>query len=219
MLSSARSALVTGASRGIGHGIATMLAGRGYAPRLTAHDEDRLSETADALRATRSPQVETVAGGLADEQLPPRLALAHRTAYGAMSCLVLNAGVGTAVTCATVPSPTDPERGARVMALSSMAGMYAEARLAAYGASKAAVNALVETLNVEESGHGVTATAIAPAYVEPDMSEWIRERIPAAEMIPVADIVALAAAVVDLSARSVVSVLGVTRAGTSGLGA
>lgn len=55
--------------------------------------------------------------------------------------------------------------------LSSITAIYAEAQLAAYGASKAAIASLVDTLNAEESGTGISATSIAPAYVDTDMSE------------------------------------------------
>jgi NAD(P)-dependent dehydrogenase (short-subunit alcohol dehydrogenase family) len=94
--------------------------------------------------------------------------------------------------------------------------VYAEAGLAAYGASKAAVVSLVEALNAEESGNGVTATAIAPGFVDTDMAAWVTDRIPAEAMIPVADIVTLVNGLLDLSARSVVPLMIVNRAGASG---
>jgi NAD(P)-dependent dehydrogenase (short-subunit alcohol dehydrogenase family) len=100
-----------------------------------------------------------------------------------------------------------------VVALSSITGVYPEAGLAAYGATKAALRSLVATLNAEESGRGVCATAIAPGYVETDMSAWVTDRVPAEQMIPVADIVGLVESLVSLSARSVVAEIVVSRAG------
>lgn len=243
-----RSALVTGASRGIGLGIATMLARRGFALTVAARDEARLGEVAHRLREAGSPRVQEVPGDLADPAYPIPLADAHAEAFGAMSCLVLNAGVGTAGAVIDLPThrldktiavnfrapfvllqaclpllrsgaAADPARGARVIALSSITGVYAEPGLAAYGATKSALNLLVETLNAEESGRGVTATALAPAYVETDMSAWARDRVPAEEMIPVSDLVDLVGALVGLSARSVVPRISISRAGTTGLGA
>ena len=73
----------------------------------------------------------------------------------------------------------DRKRGARVIALASITGVYAEPGLAVYGASKAALISLMETLNAEESANGVMATAIAPAYVATDMSAWTADTIPA----------------------------------------
>lgn len=240
-----RAALVTGASRGIGLGIARMLAGRGFSLTVTARDQERLQAVADELTGLGAPDVVTCPGDLADPDHPERLAATHRVAFGPMACLVLNAGVGTAGAVADLPphrldktvavnfrapflllqqclpllrqaAAQDRRAGARVLALSSITGVYAEPGLAAYGATKAALNSLVETLNAEESGHGITATALAPAYVETDMSAWARDRVPGEEMIPVSDIVELVGALVGMSARSVVPRLVIGRAGTSG---
>src|SRR5215208_3087993 len=66
----------------------------------------------------------------------------------------------------------NPHRGAKIIALSSLTGVAGEAGLAAYGASKAALISLCETVSMEESMHGVTATALSPGYVDTDMSAW-----------------------------------------------
>ncbi len=243
-----RTALVTGASRGIGRGIAERLASRGFGLTIAGRDPGRLGDAAEQLRSAGAPQVVTVTGDLADPDHLEPLVAAHAAAYGSMSCLVLNAGVGTAGRLAGLSpqrfdktmavnlrapfallqhalpllrsgAAADPVHGARVVALASITGVYAEAGLAAYGASKAAVLSLVETLNAEESVHGVTATSIAPGYVETDMTEWVRDRVPAEAMIPVSDVVDLVDAAVRLSARSVVSRLVISRAGASPYGA
>jgi 3-oxoacyl-[acyl-carrier protein] reductase len=225
--------------------IARMLARRGFGLTIAARDPARLREVAEELMALGAPQVVLQAGDLADEDHPADLCDVHSAAFSTMSCLVLNAGVGSAGRMAELPprrldkmyavnlrssfvllqlclpllragAQVDPRHGARVIALSSITGVYAEGGLGAYGATKAALNTLVDTTNVEESGSGVTATAVAPAYVETDMSAWVRDRIPTEAMIPVDDVVGLVAAVVGLSARSVVPRLVMTRAGTSG---
>lgn len=243
-----RSALVTGASRGIGLGIAELLAGRGYALTVAGRDRARLEDAAARLRSAGARDVVAVPGDLADGDHLASLVRAHAEAFASMSCLVLNAGVGTAGALADLPAhrfdktvainlrapftllqhalpllrdgaANDPVHGARIVALASITGVHAEPGLAAYGATKAAVLSLVETLNAEESRAGVTATAIAPGYVETDMTEWVRDRVPASEMIPVSDVVALVGAAVGLSARSVVSRMVISRAGASPYGA
>lgn len=240
-----QSALVTGASRGIGLGIAQSLARRGLGLTVTARDPARLAELAVELQGLGAREVVVLDGDAADAELPARLAAAHQEAFSTMSALVLNAGVGTAgdigsyamgrfdkTMAVNVRTPfallqeclpmlragaqEDPPRGAKVIALASIAAVYAEAGLAAYGASKAAVVSLVEALNGEESGNGISATAIAPGYVETDMSAWVTDRIPADTMIPVSDIVTIVDGLLDLSARSVVPLIVVNRAGTSG---
>lgn len=243
--SPAASALVTGATRGIGLGIAQTLARRGYRLTLTARDTDRLSVVADELRGLGAPDVVVLAGDAADEDLPAALAETHQQAYGSMTALILNAGVGTAGNVESFPmhrfdktfdvnvrapfallqaclpllragAAAEPARGAKVIALSSIAGVYAEAGLAAYSASKAAVASLVQAVNGEESSNAVTATAIAPGFVETDMSAWVTDRIPTDTMIPVDDIVTIVDSLLDLSTRSVVPLIVIGRAGTPG---
>lgn len=242
-----KSALVTGGSRGIGLGIATRMAELGYGLTITARTSDALTAVAEGLTAAGAPQVVTVAADLADRDAADRIVAAHADAFGSMRALVLNAGVGTAGSIADYPMrrfdktldvnfrapfkllqdsipllrtavESDPERGAKVIALASMAGVYSEAGLAVYGATKAAMLSLVETLNAEESGNGISGTSIAPGYVDTDMSDWTKDKIPAESMIRVGDIVELATSVLNLSSRAVVPRLVVTRAG-AGLGA
>lgn len=237
-----RSALITGASRGIGLGIATSLARQGYGLTVTARGAAALEPVAASLLSAGAPVVVPVAADLADREAPAVIVEQHRARFGSMDALVLNAGVGTAGPIGDYPmrrfdktvdvnlrAPFElmhtslpllrlaararPSSGARVIALSSLTGIYAEAGLAAYGATKAAVLSLVETLNAEESLDGVSGTAIAPGYVETDMSAWVHDRIAADSMIRVDDIVELVDCVLRLSPQAVVSTIAVTRAG------
>ncbi|MEU5841599.1 SDR family oxidoreductase [Rhodococcus sp. NPDC047139] len=236
------SALVTGASRGIGLGIATRLAERGYAMTISARGAERLESTAEKLREAGAKEVRAVAADLADPDAATRVVDAHREAFGTMKALILNAGVGTAGPIAEFPArrfdktvavnlnapfaliqaalpllraeaENDPAHGSKIVALSSITGVYAEAGLAAYGATKAALISLVETLNAEESGRGVSASALAPAYVDTDMSDWIKDKIPAENMIEVNDVVEIVDALLKLSSRAVVPRLVLSRAG------
>lgn len=110
----------------------------------------------------------------------------------------------------------DPARGAKIVALASITGVYAERGLAVYGATKAALISLVQTLNAEESANGISATSIAPAFVDTDMSAWTHDAIPPSEMLEVNDIVEMTDAILRLSARAVVGNIVMTRAGTDG---
>lgn len=240
-----KTALVTGASRGIGLGIATRLAQQGYGLTISARDPATLEAVAADLRSAGATEVVTVAGDLADEASSARLVDAHTDRFGVMTALVLNAGVGTAGTIDDFPirrfdksidvnlkapfvllqkslpllrggAAADPARGAKVIALASITGVYAEAGLAVYGATKAALMSLADTLNVEESANGVTATALAPAYVDTDMAAWVHDTIPPESMIQVADIVELVDALLRLSSRALVPKIVVGRAGTDG---
>ena len=148
-----------------------------------------------------------MAGDVASETYLGQLVDAHAAAFGKVDVLVLNAGVGSAGALADFhPRRFDkqitlnlrapfvllqqalpllrqaaaeaPGRGAKVVALASITGRYAEPELAVYGATKAALMSLVRSVNREESERGVCATAIAPAYVDTDMAAFIHERDP-----------------------------------------
>ncbi|MFI2228818.1 SDR family oxidoreductase [Nocardia testacea] len=240
-----KSALVSGASRGIGLGIAQRLARRGYALTITARDADRLDIVAADLRAAGAAAAVSVAADMADPQGVERVLARHADRFGSMSALVLNAGVGTAGALAdssmrrfdktlavNLRAPVqliqgalpmlragaaiEPAHGAKVIALSSISGVYAEAGLAVYGAAKAALISLIATLNAEESGNGVTGTTIAPGYVDTEMSEWIHDRIPPEQMLTVNDVVEMVDSLLRLSSRAVVPNIVMSRAGTDG---
>ena len=240
-----QSALITGASRGIGLGIATRLAEQGYGLTIAARDPDRLAVVAKELLDTGAPEVCALAGDVASEPYLGDLVGAHAAAFGTVDVLVLNAGVGSAGPLAEFhPRRFDkqvtlnlrgpfvllqqalpllrqaaaeaPGRGAKVIALASITGRYAEPDLAVYGATKAALMSLVRSVNREESARGVCATAIAPAYVDTDMAAFVHERIPAADMLEVSDIVEMVDACLRLSARAMVPEIVMARARSDG---
>ncbi len=62
----------------------------------------------------------------------------------------------------------------------------------------------------------MTATAIAPGYVDTDMSAWVHDRIGPAEMIPPADIAELILALTRMSARSVIPLVAMSRSDRPG---
>ncbi len=91
--------------------------------------------------------------------------------------------------------------------------MAGENHLAAYGASKAALISLCETVTLEESTHGVTATAISPGYVDIDMTRWKRDSLAREAMLTTDDVAELVLAISRLSAQAVVPNIVLTRAG------
>jgi short-subunit dehydrogenase len=238
-----KTALVTGASRGIGNGVARDLARQGYGLTVSSRSDADLDELAEALLAQGAPTVVRHAVDLADRDELPALVAAHRKAFGSMDALILAGGVGTAGAFETLSerrvdktlavnltstiallqqalpllreAAAASERGSRVVLFSSITGVYAEAGLAVYGASKAALVSLAASLNAEESGNGVMFTAIAPAYVATDMSAWTTDTVPAETMIPVEDIVTLVRALLKLGRRTSITDLVLSRSGAN----
>lgn len=243
-----RTALVTGASRGIGRGIALELARQGYGLTVTSRSAQDLEALSATLNDAGAGQVIHHAADMADRDGVTGVTDAHRDAYGTMDTLILNAGVGTAAPLETTPahrvdkslhvnftSPlllvqhslpmlrtaaaANPRRGTRVIALASITGVYPEAGLAVYGAAKAALISLVEALNAEESARGVMATAMAPAFVDTDMAAWATGTVPANSMITVADTVAVVRMLLGLGSTTSITKIVMSRSGTAGFAA
>ncbi|WP_432989932.1 SDR family NAD(P)-dependent oxidoreductase [Dactylosporangium sp. CA-233914] len=239
-----RSALVTGASRGIGHGIALQLARDGFGLTVTSRSRADLAKAAEELVAAGAPEVTHIAADLADRESLLAVADLHRECFGSMDALVLSGGVGTAgalhsidlrradktvavnfmsaVTLVRAALPAlraagaASPHGARVIVLSSITGAYAEPGLAVYGATKAALLSLAESLSAEEGHNGVLATAVAPAYVATDMSAWAADRIDPSAMIPVSDVVAVVRMLLQLGRNTSIPRIVLARSGTSG---
>jgi 3-oxoacyl-[acyl-carrier protein] reductase len=233
------SAIVTGGSRGIGLGVAGYLAGRGWSLTLVARNPDQLDAAAAEL-GRRGANVTTVAADMAEDSMADGVVEHHERTYGSLDALILAAGVGSGGPIANYPlkrfdkqfavnvrapfalvaralpllrtaAASDPRRCARVVALTSIEGVYPEAGLAAYASSKAALLSLVRSVNIEESANRVIATALSPAFVDTAMSDWTKQSIPADTMIPVDDVVRVVAAVLDLSANAVVEHIVINR--------
>jgi NAD(P)-dependent dehydrogenase (short-subunit alcohol dehydrogenase family) len=239
-MSTPRTALVTGASRGIGLAIAHRLAGAGFALTVSARTAGPLEQAAAALRG-HGPRVEAVVADMADEAQVSALAARHLEWSGTLDVLVLSAGMGSAGPLAGYPvrrldkqlavnlrapfllvqellpalraAAGRHEQGAKIIAIASITGMAAEPGLAAYGASKAALISLCESITAAEGGQGVTATAISPGWVDTDMASWQHDRIDPATMISPADVAELAYCVTRLSRHAAVPNIPVTRPG------
>ncbi|MEV6554453.1 SDR family oxidoreductase [Nocardia sp. NPDC051756] len=237
-----RSALVTGGSRGIGAEVARRLAEEGFQLTIAARNQDVLTETATRLRAATGVEVNPVVAQMNDLDQVRALVQAHADRFDGLHALVLSAGTGTAGAVADMPVQTyermldvnfrapitliqaalpllrksaqdDPRRGAKIVALASITGVAGEAGLAAYGATKAALISLCETVSLEESANGVSATAISPGYVDTDMTAWKRDVLDQSAMLSTGDIAELVLAITRLSRNAVVPNIVISRAG------
>ena len=192
--SSGSTALVTGASSGIGADIARELADRGHGVTLVARREDRLTALAEELESKRHVRADVIACDLSDHAARERF-LAELRARGLdVSILVNNAGFGSAgpfqdlelanelqmvrtnieavvhLCGELIPGMVGRSEGA-VLNVASTAGFQPLARQATYSASKAFVLAFTEALSSDLKGTGVTATALCPGPVKTEFTD------------------------------------------------
>ncbi|MEU0844544.1 SDR family oxidoreductase [Streptomyces sp. NPDC005962] len=183
---SGKAALVTGASRGIGYGIAEAMVARGDRVCITGRNEDALKEAVERLGADR---VIGVPGKAHDEAHQAVAVERAMEAFGRVDYLVNNAGTNpvyspiadldlavirkvfetNVVSALGFAQQTwkawQKENGGAIVNISSVAGMTPSPFIAAYGVSKAAMINLTAQL-AHEFAPGVRVNAIAPAVVK-----------------------------------------------------
>jgi NAD(P)-dependent dehydrogenase (short-subunit alcohol dehydrogenase family) len=209
-----RAALITGASGGIGLAIAAVLAEEGHALTLSARRPEKLEDAVAHLREA-GHEVQTVPANVADEAELKAVFTAHEERYGRLDVLVNNAGVGIGAPMGEIQTkfldmqlavnlrsiilgtreglPLLRKAGAEhrkalIVNTASIAGKTGQPWLSIYGATKAAVVNFSVATEREVGGEGIACTALAPAFVDTDMTEFVREAVPQEAMIRPSDI-------------------------------
>lgn len=182
-----RTALVTGASRGLGRHMARALADEGMELALAARSEEGLRAAADEVRE-RGPEAVVLPADLSDRDEVKRLARRAEETLDGVDVLVNNAGVTEtasfhgrdpdAIALAVevnllapmllarhlLPGMVERGRG-HVVNVSSLAGKAGPPYEAVYGGTKAGLVGFTQSLRREYRGTGVGASVICPGYV------------------------------------------------------
>jgi NAD(P)-dependent dehydrogenase (short-subunit alcohol dehydrogenase family) len=209
-----RAAIVTGASSGIGLAIAKVLGEEGYALTVAARRAEKLQNAVDGL-ASEGIELQSLAVNVADESEIKKVVDAHRERYGRLDVLVNNAGVGIGAAvgelqtkyldmqisinlrsimlfyreCLSMLKEAGAEHhNALVVNTSSISGKRGEGWLAVYSATKHGVVGWTQAMNKELGGDGIKSTALCPAFVDTPMTDFVKEHVPAHEMIRPEDI-------------------------------
>jgi len=190
-----RVALVTGASSGIGAGLAAMLATEGASVALAARRGAELERLAAAIASDGGTAVPVVAD-LADEGSLARLITRTEENLGPVDILVNNAGFAiwkpleattmaewdhtfavnlraAAYLCRAVLPGMQARRFGRVVNISSEAGIAIVPGLAAYCVAKHALCALTEVIQDANHDNGIKAWAVCPGFVDTEMGEVV----------------------------------------------
>ncbi|MGC4915821.1 SDR family oxidoreductase [Streptomyces albogriseolus] len=188
-------ALITGASRGIGYGVAEALVARGDRVCITGRNEDALKEAVEQLGADRAVYV----AGKAYDEAHQALAVERvMEAFGRVDYLVNNAGTNpvfgpiadldlnvarkvfetNVISALGFAQKTwhawQKDNGGAIVNIASVAGIAPSPFIAAYGVSKAALINLTQQL-AHEFAPRVRVNAIAPAVVKTKFAQALYE--------------------------------------------
>jgi uncharacterized protein len=187
-------ALITGASSGIGAAIARELASRGHGAVLVARREERMRELAAELAESSEARFEVIAADLANDEGRARVVEGVRDLGLDVGILVNNAGFGgfgaahdfgverqtemIRLNCetltylqATFTEGMVERRSGAVLNVASTAAFQPLPGSATYAATKAFVLSLSEATHAELKRHGVTVTALCPGPVRTEFGE------------------------------------------------
>jgi 3-oxoacyl-[acyl-carrier protein] reductase len=193
-----RTAIVTGAARGIGAATARRLAQDGFAVAVLDLLEDQAKDTAEAIVADGGRAL-AVGADVADEESVAAAVARVTSELGAPTVLVNNAGIlrdnllfkmsvgdwdavlgvhlrGAFLMTRAVQAHMVEARYGRIVNLSSTSALGNRGQ-ANYSAAKAGMQGFTKTLAIELGKFGVTANAVAPGVIETDMIRETAERI------------------------------------------
>ena len=197
-----KTALVTGAGRGIGKAIAIALAKEGMNVVVNYNGSaDKAEETAAAIREL-GVKAKTVKCNVADFDECKKMIDEVIAEFGRIDVLVNNAGItrdgllmkmsedinlkGAFNTTKHISKYLLKQKSGKIINISSVSGILGNAGQANYSASKAGIIGLTKSTARELASRGITCNAIAPGFVETDMTSAMNEQVieKSIEMIP-----------------------------------
>ena len=194
-----KTAIVTGGSRGIGRAVCLELARRGCNIVLSfAGNTAAADQTVSDCQAL-GVQALAVQGNVADADAVKALFDAALEKFGAIDILVNNAGItrdnllmllkeedfdavvdtnlkGAFLCMKAAVRPMMKQRRGRIISLSSVVGLRGNAGQVNYAASKAGVIGMTKSLAKELAGRNITVNAVAPGFIDTDMTAVLPEK-------------------------------------------
>ncbi|MDZ4169351.1 MAG: 3-oxoacyl-[acyl-carrier-protein] reductase [Coriobacteriia bacterium] len=197
---SGKAALVTGASRGIGAAIAVELAARGAVVVVNYAGSREAAESVVAEIITAGGQALAFRADVTDPVEAQSLVDATVAEFGALDIVVNNAGItrdgllvrmsdddwravidtnltGVFSVTRAAAKVMMKQRSGSIVSVTSVIGLVGNAGQANYAAAKAGVIGLTKSVAKELAGRGVRANAVAPGFIETDMTRALPEAV------------------------------------------
>lgn len=190
---------LTGASSGLGEGMARAFARRGRALALAARRKDRLDELAVELRRAGAPNVTTHRLDVTDYDSVPGVLAEAAGAHGGIDVVVANSGIAKAGAAgrggfaaarsvietnligamATVDAAVELFRRqgrGHVVAITSVAAVRGLPGQGAYSASKAGLARYLEAVRADVAGTPIRVTDLAPGFIDTELNRHLKSR-------------------------------------------
>ena len=194
-----KTSIVTGGSRGIGKAVCLELARRGCNIVLSFAGNTAAADQTVAECQDLGVQALAVQGNVADAAAVKALFDAALKQFGAIDILVNNAGItrdnllmllkeedfdavvdtnlkGTFLCMKAAVRPMMKQRHGRIISLSSVVGLHGNAGQVNYAATKAGVIGMTKSLAKELAGRNITVNAVAPGFIDTDMTAVLPEK-------------------------------------------
>lgn len=207
-----QTAIVTGASQGLGRAMAIALAASGARVACVARNAEKLAETVATITSAGG-SAEVFAGDVSSREAVDRIVEQVAEGWGRLDIMVNNAGItrdnllpamsdsqwddviltnlrGTFLFCRAASKVMMRARYGRIINISSVSGLIGNAGQTNYSASKAGMIGLTRSLSKELAKRKVTVNAVAPGFIESEMTQALGDSILAevAKKIPAARI-------------------------------
>ena len=193
-----KNVIITGASRGIGKGIAEVFAKHGANIAFTYHSSDEKAKSLETELSVNGRKTKGYKSDASDFEAAQQLVKDVMEDFGSIDVLVNNAGItkdGLLMRMSeedfdsvmnnnmksvfnmtkAVATPMLKAKSGSIINMSSVVGIKGNAGQANYAASKAAINGFTKSIALELGSRNIRCNAIAPGFIETEMTEALGE--------------------------------------------